>query len=134
MATIQLQDVKDRLTQLGYNATAQDDALLTYNIAKVTTHIKNQTNQYSIPSGAYYIAIDMVVGEFLFLKQSMGQLDGSGMNIGGDAPIQTIRDGDTTVTYAVDASSDGAANFSNFLRGLLNEDYDWGIWRRMRWC
>lgn len=71
-----LEDVKKRLGSLGISVSGEpsnsDDLILSFTIDKVANHINNQTNLMSIPKGLEEIAIDMVVGEFLFLKKAWG--------------------------------------------------------------
>ena len=64
-----------RLKDLGYeyNETTDDWVIKSFLIPKITNHIKNETNQSSIPEELLYVAIDMVCGEFLFAKKNSGQ-------------------------------------------------------------
>jgi hypothetical protein len=75
-----------------------DDWLLGFCIQKVENSIKNECNVSSIPSGLKKVASQMVVGEFLFAKKGIGQLQGLNINI--DAAIKQIQEGDTNVTFA----------------------------------
>ena len=111
-----------------------DDALIQHVIDKVTQHIKNETNQPQVPSGAYEVAIDMICGEFLQLKYAMGQLDIGTIEING-AAVASVKDGDTDVKYSDGAGSGGTplSRFNSWLSSLGHPEYDWGIWRRLRW-
>ena len=138
---LELQDVKDRITSLGFVVTAQDDTFLNFQIAKTVKYALAQINQNSIPNQLYEALIDMVVGEFLLIQQALGKLDnGSGAGGGGvvAAKVSEIRDGDTTVKYADTSNSGGSGGittgFDGLLEQLLQPGYDWQQWRRLRWC
>jgi len=99
-----LEDVTARLASFGYIVTEADAWVLGFIIQKVENHIKNDCGVYDsvtktivIPDGLHQIAVDMVVGEFLFSKKSTGQL--TGFNL--DAAIKQIQEGDTNITYAI---------------------------------
>lgn len=134
MVVIKLQDVKDRLASFNIPLSPTDDALLDFNIDKVTNFIKNETNQSEVPAGAYEVAIDMVIYEFLFIKNATGTLDIPGVDLNA-VSIKTIRDGDTTVDYGSsnNNSENPISRFYNWLDALSHKDQDWGIWRRIRW-
>lgn len=131
MVKVLLQEVKNRLGELGVNLTPQDDSLIQFSIDKVTNYIKNETNQPEIPVGAYEVAVDMVIGDFLFIKYATGTLDIDNINF-DITTVKSIKDGDTTVDYG-DSSISPANKFNTFLSMLKHSDQDWGIWRRLRW-
>ena len=131
MVTIELQTVKDRLTALGVELIPSDDVLLNFSIDKITNHIKNETNQYGIPNGAYEVAIDMVIADFLFVKYATGTIDIETINFDVTS-VKSVKDGDTTVDYG-DSSVSPAQKFTVWLNSLFHKDYDWSIWRRLRW-
>jgi len=91
-------DVGKLLESFGYEMQDGDDWLLGFCIQKVENSIKNECNVSSIPSGLKKVASQMVVGEFLFAKKGIGQLQGLNINI--DAAIKQIQEGDTNVTFA----------------------------------
>lgn len=134
MVVIKLEDVKERLIALNVDLTPTDDTLLNFNIDKVTNFIKNETNQSQVPQGAYEIAIDMVIYEFLFIKNATGTLDIPGMDLNASA-VKSIKDGDTTIDYGENkgASNDPVSRFYMLLANLAHKEQDWGIWRRIRW-
>jgi len=128
--TINIADVGKRLKSLGYIVTNDDKFALTFIIDKVTNTVKNECNVGAIPEGLYQIAVDMVCGEFLKGKNATGQLDTSTINT--DAVVKQIREGDTTVTYAV---SDGDASvFDTLIDFLINYGKSQFLtYRRIRW-
>ncbi|WP_400194616.1 hypothetical protein [Lysinibacillus telephonicus] len=130
-----LEDVKKRLSSLGITVSSEpsssDNFILSFTIDKVTNHIKNQTNLSSIPNGLKEIAIDMVVGEFLLTKKSMGQLDIATLNF--DLMAKQVQDGDTNVTFAVNENTTPEAQFNTFLNYLRHNDTDFARYRVLVW-
>jgi hypothetical protein len=92
-----LDDVKERLASFGYQVTEADSWMLTFLIQKVENHIQNICNVTTIPEGLFNVTVDMVVGEFLLNKKSIGSLEGFDL----EAAIKQIQEGDTSITYAI---------------------------------
>ena len=92
-----LENVKERLASFDYQVTEADSWILTFLIQKVENHIKNTCNLSMIPEELLNIAVDMVVGEFLLNKKSIGNLAGFNLEIA----IKQIQEGDTSITYAI---------------------------------
>ena len=92
-----IEEVKARLGSFGYEATESDEWMLTFLVQKVENHIKNITNRFQVPEGLFNIAVDMVVGEFLLNKKSIGSLEGFDLEVA----IKQIQEGDTSITYAI---------------------------------
>jgi hypothetical protein len=91
-------DVGKLLQSFGYELQDGDDWLLGFCIQKVENSIKNECNVSSVPCGLKKVASQMVVGEFLFAKKGIGQLQGLEIDI--DAAVKQIQEGDTNVTFA----------------------------------
>lgn len=89
--------VKQRLEKIGYEFTESDDFILNFLIEKVETVIKNNCNISVIPEELKPIAVDMVVGYFLKEKKSTAIETILGLDL---TAIQSIREGDTSVTFA----------------------------------
>lgn len=89
--------VKQRLEKIGYEFTESDDFILNFLIEKVETVIKNNCNISVIPEELKSIAVDMVVGYFLKEKKSTAIETILGLDL---TAIQSIREGDTSVTFA----------------------------------
>lgn len=87
--------IKERLLQLGYTATENDDAAIEFAIRKVAEHIYNQCAITSIPEGLEPFAVDAVCGEFLGVLRNIGKLDES-YNI--EQGVSAIKVGDTNVS------------------------------------
>lgn len=92
-----IEEVKARLASFDYEVVESDEYVLTFLIQKVENHIKNITNCFQVPEGLFNVAVDMVVGEFLFNKKSIGSLEGFNL----EAAIKQIQEGDTSITYAI---------------------------------
>jgi len=130
-----LEDVKTRLKSLGISVSSdpnnQDEILLNFSIDKVTNHINNQTNLSEIPQGLHEIAVDMVVGEFLYAKKSMGALSVETLNF--EAIVKQIQEGDTNTVFAIEANSTPEAQFNAFISYLQHNETDFVRYRVMLW-
>jgi len=94
-------DVSQLLAALGYQLRQVDDWLLSFAVQKVTQSIKSECNAATAPPALYSVAIDMTTGHFLQALKGSGQL--AGYNF--EAAVKQIAEGDTSVTYAIDAGS-----------------------------
>ena len=92
-----LEVVTERLASFGYDVTENDSWMLEFIIQKVENSIKADCNIDSIPDGLHEIAVDTVAGEFLLNKKSKGQLEGFDL----DTAVKQIKEGDTSVTFAI---------------------------------
>lgn len=130
-----LEDVKTRLKSLGISISSEpnspDEVMLSFCIDKVTSHINNQTNLSEIPQGLHEIAVDMVVGEFLYTKKSMGALAIETLDF--ELIAKQVQDGDTNVTFAVDANNTPEAQFNSFIAYLQHNEVDFTRYRVMVW-
>ncbi|MCX7715039.1 MAG: hypothetical protein N2171_04860 [Clostridia bacterium] len=125
-------DVKARLESFGYTVTDNDTALINFCIEKVQHHINNQCNTDIVPDGIYKIAVDMVCGEFLFVKKSTGQLTLSSINL--DTAVKSIQEGDTNITFAIgEGSSTPEQRLDSFINSLRNPTADFIAYRSIRW-
>lgn len=126
-----LDDVVKRLESLGYTATEADAWVLGFIIEKVENHIKNDCNVSEVPDGLHQIAVDMVVGEFLFQKKSTGQLTGFDM----EAVVKQVQEGDTSVTYAIgEGSSTPEQRFDSLVHYLMSYGKgSFASYRRIKW-
>lgn len=101
-ATIDITDIKTRLTQLGYTPAADEDDTITYVAYAVEAKLKAQINRSTIPESLDYVRIDMTCGEFLQQKYLLGKLTAFDL----DAAASTISEGDTTITFNKEDSAD----------------------------
>ena len=120
-----------RLKQLGYIATEEDNDRIDYELQSVTNYTLNYCNITEIPPIVEPKLIDRVCSYFLFFKKNSGSLE----NFNYDAVIKEIKEGDTTVKYAVGQGEDTPENrFDTFVK-QLERGYDKWITphRRIRW-
>lgn len=130
-----LTDVKERLSSLGINLTNEpgtaDGTILLFSIDKVSNHIKNQTNLNEIPQGLHEVSVDMVVGEFLLAKKSMGLLNISSLDF--DVVAKQVQDGDTNTVFAVSENTTPEAQFNAFIHYLQHNEVDLVKYRVLTW-
>ena len=124
-------DLIRRLKQLGYNAVEADYDQLDFELEKTTNYVLNYCNQTKIPSILDPRIIDRVCADFLYYKKNSGSLEGFNY----DAVIKSIKEGDTTLTYAVGQGEDTPENrFDAFVKSLERGFDKWITpWRRLRW-
>lgn len=124
-------NVVERLEQLGYKSTETDLAQIDFELKKIIDYVLNFCNITTIPDILNNRIIDRVCAEFLFYKKNSGSLEGFNY----DAVIKSIKEGDTTITYAVGQGEDTPENrFDNFVKSLERGFDKWLCpWRRLRW-
>lgn len=117
---IEVEEVRDRLCQFGYEIKEDDDETITFDINKVENEIKNICNTNEIPYGLKHKAIDKVCGCFLGEKLASGslKLNNIDMNAVG---IKTVTEGDTTVS-AADGGDSKEQILSKFIADLREID------------
>jgi len=124
-------DVIKRLAQLGYVATEADGEHIDFELEKITNYTLNYCNITTVPAIVENRLIDRVCGEFLYYTKNSGSLDGFNY----DAVIKQIKEGDTSITYAVGQGEDTPENrFDAFVK-QLERGYDKWITphRKIRW-
>lgn len=130
-----LEAVIKRLNSLGIMVSSEpgnvDEMIINFSIDKVTNHINNQTNLNEIPEGLFEIVVDMVVGDFLYTKKSMGQLNIETLDF--DLIAKQVQDGDTNVTFAVETNSTPEAQFNAFINYLRHAETDFIRYRVLLW-
>jgi hypothetical protein len=126
-----LNDVVMRLDQLGYSVTDKDHEQIEFELNKILNYVKNYCNITNIPEILDPRIIDRVCSDFLYLKKNSGSLDGFNY----DAVIKQIKEGDTSITYAVGQGEDTPENrFDSFVKSLERGFDKWCTpHRRLRW-
>ena len=128
------EQVVKRLGQLGYVATAEDNDQIDFEMEKIINYVLNYCNipnEEDIPKILDVRIIDRICHEFLFYKKNAGELK----NFNYDAVIKQIKEGDTTIQYAVGQGEDTPENrFDSFVK-QLKQGFDKWITphRRLRW-
>lgn len=122
-----LEDVKERLLQLGYECSEDDESSLTFLIDKSYNFILDYCNIDEVPDSVYQVQIDYICAEFLRDKSMKGGLDGFVLK-----DVHSITEGDVSVQY----STSGSTSFT------INSLYTWAEkqlysaiqpFRTMRW-
>ena len=125
------ENVIERLKQLGYDATEDDNDQVEFELRKTLNYVMNYCNITVIPEILDLRIIDRVCSDFLYYKKNSGSLDGFNY----DTVIKSIKEGDTTITYAVGQGEDTPENrFDSFVK-QLERGFDKWITphRRLRW-
>ena len=124
-------DVIKRLGYLGYTATEADYDHIDFELQKTIDYVMNYCNITAIPEILNLRIVDRVCGEFLYYKKNSGSLEGFNY----DAVIKSIKEGDTTLTYAVGQGEDTPENrFDSFVKSLERGFDKWITpHRRLRW-
>jgi len=123
--------VLDRLEQLGYTATPKDNKQLDFEMDTILNYTKNYCNITVIPEILDNRIIDRICADFLYYKKNSGSLDGFNY----DLVIKSIKEGDTTITYAVGQGEDTPENrFDSFVKQLERGFDKWLTpHRALRW-
>lgn len=114
--------VTDRLNMFGYEMQEGDEPKIIYSIGLITENIRNFCNiNGDLPEKLKYYSVDKICGDFLKTKLMTGNL--SFEDIDFNAPtVQSITEGDTSVTYAVGASDSEAQKMTKFIDSLNATD------------
>lgn len=128
---ISKENVAERLGHLGYTVTDSDHSHIEYELDKFINYTLNYCNISEIPMIVEPRLIDRVCSEFLYYKKNSGQLNGFNY----DAVIKQIKEGDTTISYAVGQGEDTPENrFDAFVKSLERGFDKWLTpHRRLRW-
>lgn len=128
---VSIDQVIARLKQLGYETSGGDIEHITYELNKTLAYVMNFCNITNIPSILDTRIIDRVCSDFLYYKKNSGSLEGFNY----DAVIKQVKEGDTTISYAVGQGEDTPENrFDAFVKSLERGFDKWCTpHRRLRW-
>lgn len=128
---VELEQVVERLEHFGYVADEEDYEHIDFELNKTINYVKNYCNISTIPEILDYRIIDRVCAYFLYYKKNSGSLNGFNY----DVVIKSIKEGDTTITYAVGQGEDTPENrFDSFVKSLERGFDKWITpYRRLRW-
>ena len=128
---VEREDVIARLKQLGYDASNEDNDHIDFELNKIHNYVMNYCNINTIPTIIDPRIIDRVCSEFLYYKKNSGSLNGFNY----EAVIKSIKEGDTTISYAVGQGEDTPENrFDAFVKSLERGFDKWITpHRRLRW-
>ena len=114
--------VKEQLLALNYTLAENDDIILKFTLEKTESYIKNYCNILEIPEELNTVVIDLTMANFLMAKKSIATSSESESNTIVDTPsvIQSIHEGDTTITYATNTNESTPEQKSQeYLNGLI---------------
>lgn len=123
--------VVQRLTMFGYTPTPEDTSHIEFELNLILDYVKNYCNINEIPEILDRRIVDRVCSSYLFNKKNTGTLTGFDY----DAVVKQIKEGDTTVHYAVGQGEDTPENrFDNVVKQLERGFDKWLTpHRRLRW-
>lgn len=123
--------VQLRLQLLKFEITADDMAIIDFLIQKALNNINNFTNQNyaeeTFPLPLYDIWADKVIGEYLKLKNTIGELPENFETLA----VSQIKEGDTTVSFAETSTDKKIDTMINIL--LYGRDKELLRYRRLVW-
>lgn len=123
-----LDSVLKRLASFG--CTAPDEWAVQFCIGKAENHIRNQINRADIPAELAEVLTDRACGEYLQAAFAAGKLELESLDLTN--AVQSVSEGDTSVTFAADASD--SARLSTLISRLLTAgEEDLLCFRRLRW-
>ena len=120
-----------RLKMFGYTVDQSDYDHLDYEMSKILNYVQNYCNITVIPEILDPRIIDRICSDFLYYKKNSGSLEGFNY----DEVIKSIKEGDTTITYAVGQGEDTPENrFDAFVKSLERGFDKWITpHRKLRW-
>lgn len=128
---VTVEHVVKRLKMLGYTPTPEDNDMVEFELQRTVNYVLNYCNITEIPEILDLRIIDRVCSYFLYNKKNSGSLEGFDY----DVVIKSVKEGDTTLTYAVGQGEDTPENrFDAFVKSLERGFDKWITpHRRLRW-
>jgi hypothetical protein len=126
-------DVDLRLQSFGYTVQDSDAWPVAFAIQKVANSIKNACNRTAIPDGLMKVVVDMVCGEFLFVKKGSGQLEGFNVDLNA-AGLKQVQEGDTNIVFAMESIASPEQRLNALINFLMtNGKNEFIAYRRLAW-
>ncbi|MDR1692272.1 MAG: hypothetical protein LBR72_02850 [Oscillospiraceae bacterium] len=110
--------VVTRLGMLSYAVTDDDGAAIRYAIDRAEERLKDSINQPEVPYGLRFVWADMAAGLLLSDKKTAGTLTGAAFEF--SAPVESVKAGDTTTSFAVSTAQTPEARFDRMISGMIN--------------
>ena len=129
---VDVQSVKEYLPAFGYTPKDSDTIMIRHAIERVILRLKAYTNQVTLPNELKYEAINMAIGEFLFIKKSTGNLDDED-GISFKDIVRQFTEGDTNMSANM-AGKDDETIFNEWLEKTRHGNpYILEHYRRLHW-
>lgn len=120
-----------RLKMFKFEISAEDTDIIAFLIQKALNSINNITNQNytedTFPISLKEIWVDKAVGEYLKLKNTLGELPENFETLA----VSQIKEGDTTVSFSETSTDKKIDNLINML--LFSRDFELLKYRRLVW-
>ena len=120
-----------RLKMFKFEISAEDTDIIAFLIQKALNSINNITNQNytedTFPISLKEIWVDKAVGEYLKLKNTLGELPESFETLA----VSQIKVGDTTVSFSETSTDKKIDSLINML--LFSRDFELLKYRRLVW-
>ncbi len=129
---VDVQSVREYLLAYGYTPKDSDNIIIRHAIERVIVRLHAYTNQTVLPLELKYEAINMAIGEFLFIKKSTGNLD-SEDGIGFKNIVRQFTEGDTNLSANM-AGKDDETIFNEWVNKQRHGNpYILEHYRRLHW-
>lgn len=128
---VTIDQIIERLKYLGYTYVDDDFDAVNFELNKTINYVVNNFTRGNVPDVLDPRIIDYVCSQFLYYKKNCGSLDGFNY----DAVVKQIKEGDTTIQYAVGQGEDTPENrFDTFVKSLERGFDKWCTpHRRLQW-
>lgn len=122
--------VINRLEWFGYEVVHSDLLTIKFIIEKIESKVKTDCNIDEIPEELNNVLVDMVVGNFFLEKKTFDPDSLKSINF--ESVIKQIQEGDTNIIFS-DNSKTPEQRFDELINYLINKEYDFSCYRKIRW-
>ena len=126
-----LDDAESLIRAMGHEVTQDDQWMIRFMAEKAEQEIKNACNVQAVPEGLYKAWVQLTVADFLGARLSSGILDGETIDF--EPALKTLQEGDTSITWAADASQTPEQRLNLFIDGLRTCRNQFIRYRRLCW-